>query len=87
MRFARSAPREPGLVVQAADFSAPYSPIERPRFPPEKLLRAMLLQLFSARSERQVAESLEFDLSAYSSGCIADFERPAAGQFGRIQGK
>jgi hypothetical protein len=42
MRF---APREPGLVVQAADFSAAHSPIERPRFPPEKLLRATMLQL------------------------------------------
>lgn len=35
----------------------------RPSIPPERLLRAMLLQAFySARSERQLLERLEFDL-------------------------
>ena len=35
----------------------------RPSIPPEKLLRAMLLQAFySVRSERQLMERLEFDL-------------------------
>jgi transposase len=35
----------------------------RPSIPPEKLLRAMLLQaLYSIRSERQLTERLEFDL-------------------------
>ena len=35
----------------------------RPSIPPEKLLRAMLLQAFySIRSERQLMERLEFDL-------------------------
>jgi transposase len=45
------------------EFSALYSPIGRPSIPPEKLLRAMLLQAFySLRSERQLMERLEFDL-------------------------
>ena len=51
------------LTALASDFSAPYSPIGRPSIPPEKLLRAMLLQAFySIRSERQLMERLEFDL-------------------------
>ena len=40
-----------------------YSRCGRPSIPPEKLLRAMLLQAFySIRSERQLMERLEFDL-------------------------
>jgi transposase len=51
------------LSALAADFAALYSPIGRPSIPPEKLLRAMLLQAFySIRSERQLMERLEFDL-------------------------
>jgi transposase len=51
------------LSVLAGEFSALYSPIGRPSIPPEKLLRAMLLQAFySIRSERQLMERLEFDL-------------------------
>jgi transposase len=51
------------LAVLVSDFSALYSPIGRPSIPPEKLLRAMLLQAFySVRSERQLMERLEFDL-------------------------
>jgi transposase len=51
------------LAALAKDFSALYSPIGRPSIPPEKLLRAMLLQAFySIRSERQLMERLEFDL-------------------------
>ena len=45
------------------DFAALYSPIGRPSVPPEKLLRAMLLQAFySIRSERLLMERLEYDL-------------------------
>ena len=45
------------------EFSTLYAPIGRPSIPPEKLLRAMLLQAFySIRSERQVMERLEYDL-------------------------
>ena len=51
------------MSALAGDFSALYSPIGRPSIPPEKLLRAMLLQAFySIRSERQLMERLEFDL-------------------------
>jgi len=45
------------------EFSALYSPMRRPSIPPEKLLRAMLLQAFySIRSERQLMDRLDFDL-------------------------
>jgi transposase len=51
------------LTALAGDFSALYSRTGRPSIPPEKLLRAMLLQAFySIRSERQLMERLEFDL-------------------------
>ena len=51
------------LAVLEKEFSALYSPMGRPSIPPEKLLRAMLLQAFySIRSERQLMERLEFDL-------------------------
>jgi transposase len=51
------------LAALAGEFSALYSPMGRPSIPPEKLLRAMLLQAFySIRSERQLMERLEFDL-------------------------
>jgi transposase len=40
-----------------------YASIGRPSIPPEKLIRAMLLQAFySIRSERQLMERLEYDL-------------------------
>lgn len=45
------------------EFAVLYSPIRRPSIPPEKLLRAMLLQAFySIRSERLLMERLEYDL-------------------------
>ena len=51
------------LAALGDDFSALNSRIGRPSIPPEKLLRAMLLQAFySIRSERQLMERLEFDL-------------------------
>ena len=51
------------LAALSGEFSAMYSPMGRPSIPPEKLLRAMLLQAFySIRSERQLMERLEFDL-------------------------
>jgi transposase len=43
--------------------SALYEGIGRPSVPPERLLRAVLLQLlYSIRSERQLVERLEFDM-------------------------
>lgn len=51
------------LAALEGDFARLYAPIGRPSIPPEKLLRAMLLQVFySIRSERQLIERLEFDL-------------------------
>ena len=51
------------LSTLSGEFSALYSRSGRPSIPPEKLLRAMLLQAFySIRSERQLMERLEFDL-------------------------
>ncbi len=51
------------LAALEREFSALYSPIGRSSIPPEKLLRAMLLQAFySIRSERQLMERLEYDL-------------------------
>ena len=47
----------------SAEFEGLYAPLGRPSIPPEKLLRASLLQAFySIRSERQLMERLEFDL-------------------------
>src|SRR5246127_4624158 len=47
------------LVALEQEFAALYAPIGRPSIPPEKLLRAMLLQAFySIRSERQLMERL-----------------------------
>jgi transposase len=44
-------------------FSALYQRMVRPSIPPERLLRATLLQLlYSIRSERQLVERLEFDM-------------------------
>ena len=44
-------------------FSALYEACGRPSIPPERLLRATLLQLlFSLRSERQLVERIEFDM-------------------------
>jgi transposase len=52
-----------GLAALSGDFAALYSGMGRPSVPPEKLLRAMLLQAFySVRSERQLMERIEFDL-------------------------
>ena len=51
------------LASLSSEFSALYALIGRPSIPPEKLLRAMLLQVFyTIRSERQLMERLEFDL-------------------------
>ena len=51
------------LSELSGDFAALYAPLGRPSIPPEKLLRALLLQAFyTIRSERQLMERLEFDL-------------------------
>ena len=52
------------LAALHADFGAIYADgVGRPSIPPERLLRALLLQaLYGLRSERQIMERLEFDL-------------------------
>jgi transposase len=51
------------LAELSADFAGLYAPIGRPSIPPEKLLRALLLQAFySVRSERQLMEQLDYNL-------------------------
>ena len=52
------------LEELSGDFAALYPPrLGRPSIPPERLLRAMLLQAFyGVRSERQLMERMEFDL-------------------------
>ncbi|MBB6125899.1 transposase [Sphingobium subterraneum] len=51
------------LEVLSPEFSKLYSQIGRPSIPPEKLLRALLVQAFySVRSERQLMEQLDYNL-------------------------
>src|SRR3954467_648008 len=51
------------LADLSASFDTLYSPFGRESIPPERLLRALLLQAFySIRSERQLVERIEFDL-------------------------
>ncbi len=54
---------EVALSSLSGDFTLMYSVIGRPSIPPEKLLRALLLQAFySVRSERQLMEQLDYNL-------------------------
>jgi hypothetical protein len=70
------------LEALEREFAGLYSPIGRPSIPPEKLLRAMLLQAFySIRSERLLMERLEYDLlfrwpARTSRCCVAATVRP-----------
>jgi transposase len=51
------------LAELCDEFAKLYAPIGRPSIPPEKLLRALLLQAFySVRSERQLMEQLDYNL-------------------------
>ena len=51
------------LKTLSRDFSRMYSRVGRPSIPPEKLLRALLLQgLYSIRSERLLMEELNYNL-------------------------
>ena len=81
------------LSALEREFAALYSPMGRPSIPPEKLLRAMLLQAFySIRSERLLMERLEYDLlfrwfvgigvddAAWGPFGVLEEPRPAAGR-------
>ena len=66
---ARHPLRKIGQVVNEAlasldaEFEALYSDFGRPSIPPERLIRASLIQiLFSIRSERQLREQMEYNL-------------------------
>jgi transposase len=69
-RVAKDHPLRPirTMVDQALEVLSPgfgrlYADIGRPSIPPEKLLRALLLQAFySVRSERQLMEQLDYNL-------------------------
>lgn len=51
------------LVEIAPEFDAMYATNGRPSIPPEMLIRASLLQIFfTIRSERQLAERIDYDL-------------------------
>src|SRR5213080_4326995 len=52
------------ILAELSDlFATMYSQIGRPSIPPEKLLRALLLQvLYTVRSERMLMEQLEYNL-------------------------
>jgi len=51
------------LEVLSPEFEKLYAKVGRPSVPPEKLLRALLLQaFFSIRSERQLMEQLDYNL-------------------------
>jgi len=51
------------LREMSSEFSALYSHTGRPGIPPERLLRALLLQvLYSIRSERMLMEQMEYNL-------------------------
>lgn len=53
----------PVLVALSQRFDEMYSTIGRPSIPPERLLRASLLQvLYTIRSERQLMEQLDYNL-------------------------
>jgi transposase len=51
------------LTALSPEFAKLYAKSGRPSIPPEKLLRALLLQAFySVRSERQLMEQLDYNL-------------------------
>ncbi|MDR7418435.1 MAG: transposase, partial [Armatimonadota bacterium] len=51
------------LVELSPDFDRLYAKVGRPSVPPEKLLRALLLQvLYTIRSERLLMEQLDYNL-------------------------
>lgn len=51
------------LAALSSDFEVAYSPMGRPSIAPEKLIRALLLQVFyTVRSERLLMEQLDYNL-------------------------
>ena len=51
------------LAAMSSEFERLYAKFGRPSIPPERLLRALLLQAFySVRSEKQLMEQLQYNL-------------------------
>ena len=51
------------LASLDAEFAVLYTDFGRPSIPPERLIRASLIQiLFSVRSERQLMEQMQYNL-------------------------
>lgn len=51
------------LQEMSAEFDGLYAAVGRPSIPPERLFRALLLQVFySIRSERMLMEQLDYNL-------------------------
>jgi hypothetical protein len=60
------------LVSLDAEFEALYTDFGRPSIPPERLIRASLLQiLFSVRSERQLMEQMDTICCSGGSSALA----------------
>jgi len=56
------------LVTLHAQFEAMYADSGRPSIPPERLLRASLIQtLYTIRSERQLVQHIEYNLLTVGS--------------------
>jgi hypothetical protein len=59
------------LTALSSEFASLYSGVGRPSVPPEKMLRAMLLQAFySVRSERQLMERIESTPAFAGAGSV-----------------
>ena len=84
------------LARLSPKFTRMYSTIGRPSIPPEKLLRALLLQvLYTVRSERLLMEQLDYNLlfrwfvglnmddPVWDADGVQQESRPAAGGRGR----
>ena len=64
LRAVRKVVDEIFRAVYAKQFDGLYSATGRPSIPPERLLKALLLQiLYSVRSERMLMEQLELDFN------------------------
>lgn len=74
------------------DFDGLYSQVGRPSIAPERLLRALLLQVFySVRSERQLMEQLNYSLlfrwSWAASNQITDPAAQTSAHLGAVKDK
>jgi choline dehydrogenase-like flavoprotein len=66
------------LAVLSPEFEGLYAQFGRPSIPPERLLRALLLQAFySVRSERQLMEQLEYNLLFHAIARATEILRAA----------